>query len=78
MRKSIKLIPDGVNLWYDLGLSCARQRKISEARKAFRRVLRLDPKHAWAWYDLACMDTIEGKVDAAFTELRKAVGLSNT
>ncbi len=28
-----------------------------------------------ARYDLACMEIIEGKVDAAFTKLRKAVGL---
>jgi len=45
----------------------------NEARPCFRKVLRLDAKHFWAWYDLACLDALENKPSAAFRNLYKSI-----
>ena len=45
------------------------------ARKCFERALELDPKYAWAEYDLACLDAIERKRDSAFGHLSRAMSL---
>jgi len=33
----------------------------------------LNPKFAWAHYDLACLDVLEGKPGAAFRNLNRAI-----
>jgi len=35
--------------------------------------LRLNPKFAWAHYDLGCLDALEGKPGAAFRNLNRAI-----
>ena len=47
--------------------------KKREARPIFRKVLRLDPRYFWAYYDLACLDAREENRDAAFRNLNRAV-----
>lgn len=44
-----------------------------KARPCFRRVLELDAKYSWAWYDLACLDALEQKPAAAFRNLYKSI-----
>ena len=35
--------------------------------------MRLNPKFAWAHYDLGCLDALEGKPGAAFRNLNRAI-----
>lgn len=66
---------DGRNpdIWYDLGITLAMMKKAKQARSCFRRVLQLDANYFWAWYDLACLDALEKRPDAAFRKLYKSV-----
>lgn len=59
--------------WYDLGVTLSRLKQRKKARACFLKTLRLDPKYAWAYYDLACLDALEEKPKAAFENLEKAV-----
>ena len=54
-------------------LTLARMKNGKKARPCFRRVLQLDAKYFWAWYDLACLDALERKPAAAFQNLNKSI-----
>ena len=69
----MNLDPKVPELWYDYGLTLARMKRMEEARPIFRKVLRLNPKFAWAHYDLACLDAPEVKPAAAFRNLNRAI-----
>ena len=48
-------------------------RKGKKARPCFRKALKLDAKYFWAWYDLACLDALDHKPNAAFRNLYKSI-----
>ena len=45
------------------------------AMKAFDRTLEIDPTHARAWYNKACLAATEGKAEEALWSLEKALNL---
>jgi len=73
LRRATKLNPNCEDAWFDLGicLSCTKRRK--EARSCFRKTLSFNPKDYWSYYELACLDALEGKKDAAFKNLQAAI-----
>jgi tetratricopeptide (TPR) repeat protein len=78
LSRATKLRPPCPYAWYDLGVTYAKQGKArlrKAARRCFERVLRLEPEHAWAHYNLACLDALERKRDASFRRLRRAIDL---
>jgi len=73
LRKASKANPEDPDIWYDLGVTLARMKNGRKARPCFRRVLRLDARHCWAWYGLACLDALEQKPTAAFHNLYRSI-----
>jgi tetratricopeptide (TPR) repeat protein len=73
LRKARRANPGDPDIWYELGLTLAMMKKGKQARPCFRRVLQLNSKYFWAWYDLACLDALEKRPDAAFRKLYKSV-----
>jgi tetratricopeptide (TPR) repeat protein len=73
LRKARRADPRDPDIWYDLGLTLAMMKKGKLARACFRKVLQLDSKYFWAWYDLACLDALEKRPDSAFRKLYKSV-----
>ncbi len=73
LERAVKLQPEDPALWYELGLTLAMMRKGAEARPVFEKVLSLEADHAWARYDIACLDALEGKREDAFANLNKAI-----
>lgn len=51
--------------WYNLGVSCLRDREFSEAKEAFRHALRYDSRLVQAWNDLGTVLLSERQVDEA-------------
>jgi tetratricopeptide (TPR) repeat protein len=73
LKEATELNPSCCGAWYDLGLACARQKLLKRARVCFLRAQAVDPGRPWPYYDLACLDALEGKRDAAFRNLWSAV-----
>lgn len=73
LKLATELNPTCASAWYDLGLAFARLKFRKRARACFHQSLLLSPQHAWSFYDLACLDALEGKRKAAFDNLRQAV-----
>jgi tetratricopeptide (TPR) repeat protein len=71
--QATKVDPSCIEGWYDRGVNLAKMKKKSHARACFVKVLKRDPKHAWAYYQLACLDALERKRDSAFRNLGLAV-----
>jgi tetratricopeptide (TPR) repeat protein len=72
LQKARKASPGDADILYDLGHTLAKMKKRKDARRCFRRVLKLDPKYFWAWYDLACPDALERRPAGAFRNLYKS------
>jgi tetratricopeptide (TPR) repeat protein len=78
LRRATRIGPPCADAWYDLGVMYAKQRKAAlrkTARRCFARALKVNPRHAWAHYDLACLDALAGKRDASFRHLDHAIAL---
>jgi tetratricopeptide (TPR) repeat protein len=73
LRRARGADPGDPDIWYELGLTLAMMKKRRRARPCFRKALQLNSKYFWAWYDLACLDALENKTDAAFRNLYKSV-----
>jgi len=73
LRKAKRANPENPDVWYDLGLTLARMKRLKHARPCFRKVLQLNAEYFWAWYDLACLDALENKPAAAFRNLYKSI-----
>ncbi len=73
IRQALKRDPKTADIWYDYGNTLSRLNRNKEARPILRKVLRLDPGYFWAYYDLACLDVLEGNRVAAFRNLNRAV-----
>ncbi len=79
LKKAVRLDAACQSAWYDLGVVYARLKMVKAARLCFRKARALNQKDPWPHYDLACLDALEGKPDAAFRSLKTAVarGYSN-
>ncbi len=75
LEKATELKPTCDSAWYDLGLAYARVNHLKQARRCFLKSLNIDPRRAWSYYDLACLDAREGKRNAAFKHLQQAMEL---
>ena len=73
LKQATELNPFCCGAWYDLGLAYARQNKRKQARVYFLKARQVEPRNPWPHYDLACLDALDGKRDAAFRNLWKAV-----
>ena len=73
LGRALKLAPKSADLWYDFGVTLLRMGKREDGRSIMKKVLRLDPGFFWAYYDLACLEALEMKRDAAFKNLNRAV-----
>jgi tetratricopeptide (TPR) repeat protein len=73
LRRARRLNPGCTDALYDLGVTLGRLKQRREARVCFNKVIRQDPDYAWGYYDLACLDTLENKREAAFKNLDRAV-----
>jgi len=71
--RATTLNPCFTDAWYDLGVTLSRLKQCKRARACFLKALSLDPKYEWAYYDLACLDALEDKPNAAFENLHNAV-----
>jgi len=73
LQRATKLNPKCEDAWFDLGicLACTKQRK--KARPCFRKTLSFNPKDLWSYYELACLDALEGKKNSAFKNLESAI-----
>jgi len=70
--------PDSAWSWYQygdalLGLAQARLNRRSAALQCFLKSLKLRPECARSYYDLACLDALEGRRNAAFDNLTQAL-----
>ena len=57
LQKAIVLRPDDAGLQCDLGDACQTLGQLADARAAYQRSLRLDPKLARAWYSAGCAES---------------------
>jgi len=73
LRRATKLDPQCASAWYDLGLTLSGLNRRKQARACFRKSRSLDPRNPWPHYGLACLDALDGKPQAAFRALAKAV-----
>lgn len=75
LAHATELDPKCADAWYDRGVNLARTKEAKRARNCFEKAIEVKPNHAWAHYDLACLDALAGKKAAAFRNLRKALDL---
>jgi len=57
MRRAVKMIPDNVELWWELSEACQNERNEPERVRALKEVLRLDPANRRAQAALAEIST---------------------
>jgi tetratricopeptide (TPR) repeat protein len=72
-QHAVRLAPDKVDAWFQLGIARMGQQKWGEAADCFRRVLRLKPDHAPAHFDLGQCHRHLGDRAAALEEYRQAL-----
>ncbi len=68
------LNPNSANYYYQLGAAYERNRQLDRAEQAFRRTLKMDPKHADAYNYLGYMFAEEGiHLEESVTLIKKAL-----
>lgn len=60
-------------IFMDQGLRYLKAGRFERAEREFKAALELEPSENVAWYNLACVYSLWGKLDLAFEHLRKAV-----
>jgi Flp pilus assembly protein TadD len=73
LEKAVEAEPDNKEAWYFLGRAYYTKSRVSEARKAFLKVLQLDPRDAKAENNLGLILESEAQPDAAGDAYRKAI-----
>jgi tetratricopeptide (TPR) repeat protein len=66
---------DEARLQNDIGVTLLGLQRYDEARVAFRRALKLQPKGARTWNNLGAAEYVSGNVKAALTDYQRAVKL---
>jgi tetratricopeptide (TPR) repeat protein len=72
-KKAIRLAPDQIFAWNNLGNLCAKINRNDEAMIAFRKAVECNPKDPIAWSGLATLHFKIGYVDDAIAAYRKAI-----
>ena len=67
------LAPDDPNLRIEIGNGFLEEGQYERAAGEYRRAIKLAPKNALAWYNLACALALSEKIEEALAALRKAV-----
>ncbi len=73
--KGIRIDPASPDLHFLAGNASFGMGKTNEARAAFQNAIKLNPKHAQAWFNLAVMDALGGNKSAAISNATRAVQL---
>ncbi len=68
-------IAKSADVTYEVAFALNAMGKPAEARKQYRRVLKLDPLHAAAWYDLGELYLLDGDFKAARNAFEQATRL---
>jgi tetratricopeptide (TPR) repeat protein len=75
-RQAIKLKPDYIDAWNNLGWAYTLQGKFTDAIAAFQQAVDLSPTDPQAWSNLGRALTGQGRYAEAVTAYQKAIGLS--
>jgi tetratricopeptide (TPR) repeat protein len=70
--------PQSSSAWHGKGSTLARMNRHEEAQAAFDEALRLRPDFRQAWWHRGCDNAVAGHVDAALSDLRRAIELDST
>jgi tetratricopeptide (TPR) repeat protein len=58
---------------FQIGLQFYNNKELEKARVTFKKITKLDKKHAAAWYNVACCSSVLGKLKKALEALKKAI-----
>ncbi len=72
-RQAVALSPEQEDLHYNLGIACARQGKVEEAKKHYEKALQLFPDYAEAQNNLGNLLLTQNRMDEAIALFRKAI-----
>lgn len=72
-KQAIRLAPDQIFAWNNLGSLCAKINRNDEAMIAFRKAVECNPKDPIAWNGLGVLHFKIGYVDDAIAAYRKAI-----
>ena len=72
-RQAVALSPEQEDLHYNLGIACARQGKVEEAKKHYEKALQLFPDYAEAQNNLGNLLLSQNKMDEAIALFRQAI-----
>jgi tetratricopeptide (TPR) repeat protein len=73
INKAIKLDSTNVYFYNDLGILYLNTQNYAKAEQQFKKVIQLDSTKSEAHYNLACMESKQGKTDNAFVTLERAL-----
>jgi len=71
LRSALLYNPGNVRAANNLGVALMRLARYEEASEAFNRALAADPRHANSMYNMACISSLQGRVDEAHDWLTK-------
>ena len=74
-RRAIFYAPDSAAAYNTYGTLLQALGKTSEARRAFERVLALDPRAAYAWANLCYISFQSADIESALASCRRAIAL---
>ena len=73
LNKAIELDPKLWRAFYNRGVLHVQQNDLVQARADFKQVLALREGHIYAFYNLACVESMDSQLDAALVQLEKAL-----
>ena len=73
--RSILINPKSLDTRNNLGNLYIKQKKLDQAVNEFKIILKIDPKYATAYYNLACVYALANKKPLAFDCLQKAIAM---
>jgi len=76
LKEKVKANPEGYQVWFQLGVTQAKQRQYNDAIKSFNRVITLQPKLAEPHNNLAVIYNELGDLRAAVKELETSLDLN--
>jgi superkiller protein 3 len=74
-RQVIRINPQDVNAYNNLGNALRKQGKLEEAITNYQKAIQLDPKYAYAYNGMGNTLSDQGKLEAAITYYQKAIQL---